>query len=195
MPGGQYDLFEKKISATYHRVVQYDSGSQKLLDGRGDAINGFVLSGSVHISGTLYVDTLYASESFIDVSGSTKFGNSLDDTHQYTGSLSVTNSINLDGNININGNISRKSKTITSNYNVSTGDNIIFVNSISAFSASLFDATNNNGKSLYFKVIGNFPFTIQPSGSQTIDGNSNLIITDKWTSVEIITSGSNWYII
>ena len=38
MPGGIYDLYGKRISATYHRVVQYDSSSLQLLDGRGDAI-------------------------------------------------------------------------------------------------------------------------------------------------------------
>jgi len=37
MPG-QYDLRGQRISATYHRVVQYESGSNKLLDGRGDPI-------------------------------------------------------------------------------------------------------------------------------------------------------------
>lgn len=38
MPGGQFDLFNKKLSETYHRIVQFESGSVQFLDGRGDSI-------------------------------------------------------------------------------------------------------------------------------------------------------------
>jgi len=161
MPGGQYDLSEKKISATYHRVMQYESGSQQVLDGHGDPIVGFQISGSGIFSGDQTI----------------------------TGSLFVSGSLKLQGNM------SRNTKTITTDYDVLTSDDVILVNSISSFSASLYDATGNAGNTLVFKVVGNFPFTITPFTGQTLDGGNNLIITDKWSSVEIIATGSNWYII
>jgi len=94
MPGGIYDLNEKKISSTFHRVTQYESGSGNFLDGRGDVITRIVLTGS------LSVDTLYVSQSVIDSSGSTKFGDSADDTHTFIGSIISTGSIYISGSDN-----------------------------------------------------------------------------------------------
>ena len=53
------------------------------------------ISGDVDIAGTLTVSdyhTKIVSSSFLLSSGSTKFGDTLDDTHRFTGSLSVTGS-------------------------------------------------------------------------------------------------------
>lgn len=168
MPGGQYDLNGKKISGTYHRVVQYESGSGEFLDGRGDSVP--VMTGT--------------TSAFATTGSNTFSGNQIID-----GSLNVT------GNINISGSEVRQPKTITNNYTVLSDDEIILANTISAFSASLFDATGQTGNSLIFKVIGNGNFTIQPQAGQTIDEQSNLVIADKFVSVEVIASGSNWYII
>ena len=70
------------------------------------------VTGSVGISGTLTVDgdttiggtltakefhTEYVSGSIIYASGSTQFGDTLDDTHFFTGSMYVTGSWNLNG--------------------------------------------------------------------------------------------------
>jgi hypothetical protein len=85
------------------------SGSQTLtgsLDILG-TLNTSVYSGSsAYISGDVYVGgkvtaqeffTQYVSSSIIYQSGSTKFGDSLDDIHQRTGSMSVTGSVNIAG--------------------------------------------------------------------------------------------------
>ena len=55
----------------------------------------------VQITGSLYItgDFIYVSSSIIYASGSTKFGDSLDDTHQFTGSVSITGALNIDGPI------------------------------------------------------------------------------------------------
>lgn len=55
------------------------------------------LSGSLIIKGTASIDYLvssYESSSIIYSSGSTKFGDSADDTHQYTGSVTISGSLN-----------------------------------------------------------------------------------------------------
>jgi len=60
-------------------------------------------TGSVSLSGDMYIDgtasisyliTTYESASIIYASGSTKFGDSLDDTHEFTGSVTITGSLN-----------------------------------------------------------------------------------------------------
>lgn len=91
------------------------SGSQTLtgsLDILG-TLNTSVYSGSsAYISGDVYVGgkvtaqefyTQYVSSSIIYQSGSTKFGDSLDDIHQRTGSLNITGSVNIAGNLNSTG--------------------------------------------------------------------------------------------
>jgi len=68
--------------------------------------NGLIVSGSAEIEqdlivrGTLTVDELHTSitsSSILYESGSTVFGNTLDDTHQLTGSVAITGSITLNG--------------------------------------------------------------------------------------------------
>ena len=53
--------------------------------------------------GTLH--TIYETSSIIYSSGSTKFGNSGDDTHQFTGSVDITGSLALTGSLNISGSL------------------------------------------------------------------------------------------
>ncbi len=68
--------------------------------------NGLIVSGSadfeqdLRVRGTLTVDELHTSitsSSIFYESGSTVFGNTLDDTHQLTGSVAITGSITLNG--------------------------------------------------------------------------------------------------
>jgi hypothetical protein len=67
------------------------------------AISGSLeVTGDVTIYGTASVNVLitnYESSSIIYSSGSTKFGDSLDDTHIFTGSVSVTGSLDVDNTI------------------------------------------------------------------------------------------------
>ena len=91
------NLTGQNIQDTYQRVLQTDG--IKLADGTGSLLPIEFNENNVIISGTLTAQTYVVSESITNVSsGSTIFGNSMDDIHQYTGSLSVTGS--LIGNIN-----------------------------------------------------------------------------------------------
>jgi len=73
------------------------------------AISGALeVTGDVTIYGTASVNVLvtnYESSSIIYSSGSTKFGDSLDDTHIFTGSVSVTGSLDVIGDTNITGSL------------------------------------------------------------------------------------------
>jgi hypothetical protein len=69
--------------------------------------NNITIDGNLNVSGTGsfgVIHTIYETSSIIYSSGSTKFGNSLDDTHQFTGSISLSGSFLTDG-MSFTGNI------------------------------------------------------------------------------------------
>lgn len=57
--------------------------------------------GDVEITGSLFIlgDFVYVSSSIIYSSGSTKFGDTLGDSHEFTGSVNITGALNIDGPI------------------------------------------------------------------------------------------------
>jgi hypothetical protein len=100
-------LTGRTIRSTYDQLIQLED--QLFQDGFGtSSLSGsFILTGSQHVSGTLYVtgnlevtgtasigylETIYETASVIYSSGSTKFGDDTSDTHQMTGSLTVSGS-------------------------------------------------------------------------------------------------------
>ena len=80
------------------------SGSSNLLFNYNT--NELILSGSLHIDGNITAQefhTQYVSSSVIYKSGSTKFGDTPDDRHEITGSLSVEGNTLLDGDTTVTG--------------------------------------------------------------------------------------------
>lgn len=81
----------------------------KLLSSDGNAIqvgNSLTVTGSMIVTGfieTQELRTTYISSSILYRSGSTKFGDELEDTHSFTGSLSVSGSISVPGSGLISG--------------------------------------------------------------------------------------------
>ena len=65
-------------------------------------VGNSVITGNLTVGGRITAEefhTEFVSASIIYQSGSTKFGNSLDDVHQFTGSLNITGSLTVNGNI------------------------------------------------------------------------------------------------
>jgi hypothetical protein len=61
------------------------------------------ITGSLVVKGTLQAEqihTTFTSSSVVFQSGSTKFGNTIDDTHLFTGSISLSGSAQLRGEVN-----------------------------------------------------------------------------------------------
>ena len=83
------DLTGQNIQDTYQKVVQTERG--KLADGTGSLLPISFEGNNVLISGSLIAQTYIVSESVTAVSsGSTMFGNSSNDTHKITGSVSIS---------------------------------------------------------------------------------------------------------
>ena len=92
-----FDLTNKNIQDTFQNLLQRTGSDNRLYDLTGNEI------GDLRISGSLIAQQYIVSSSVTNIttqqlSGSTRFGDSLDDTHLFTGSLNVTGSITK-GNI------------------------------------------------------------------------------------------------
>ena len=111
-------------------------------------------TGSVSLSGDMYIDgtasisylvTTYESASIIYASGSTKFGDSTDDTHEFTGSVTISGSLNspyISGSFSgsYQGDGSGLTGTITSSHAVTASHAISASYAVSSSEATL--ATN-----------------------------------------------------
>jgi hypothetical protein len=79
------------FASTINRQINGNVGITGSLDVTGPVS----LSGDLFVGGYLTADRLLVSSSIIYESGSTKFGDSPDDTHQFTGSVSFTQVPNI----------------------------------------------------------------------------------------------------
>ena len=80
------DFTGQNIKDTYQRVVQVDAG--QLQDGLGNNLPISMSGNDVIIPGAVRAQSYIVSESVTVVtSGSTVFGNTVDDTHQFIGSV------------------------------------------------------------------------------------------------------------
>jgi hypothetical protein len=86
------DFTGQNIQDTYQRVVQKGANGQ-LFDGTGSAVPIKIEGNNVRISGSLIAQEYVVSSSVANIttqqlSGSTQFGDSADDIHEFTGNLS-----------------------------------------------------------------------------------------------------------
>lgn len=110
-----------------------------------------------------------------------------------TAIVSVTSS-----GIDIDGGVTANIITVSSNYAVIAQDLTILVNATGGNrTITLPAAASNNGRVLNIKKIdasGN-TVTIDGNASETIDGATTQVITTQWTSYQIQSDGSAWYIL
>ena len=105
------NLKGQNIQDTYQRVVQTDGAS--VADGTGSLLPISFDGNNVIISGSLTATEYSVTSSVTNVvfqqqSGSTIFGDSVDDTHSFTGSITASGGISATGDLtvsNINGTI------------------------------------------------------------------------------------------
>ena len=95
-----FDLTNKNISDTYQNLLQKTGSDNQLFDLLGNPVTDLT------IQGALIAESYIVSQSTtVFSSGSTAFGNSSDDTHNFIGSLNTTSHITASGNISSSGDI------------------------------------------------------------------------------------------
>ena len=94
-------LTNRTIRSTYGQLVQLedtliqDGFGTHSLNGSYNLTGSQFISGNLHINGTASIDYIvssYESSSIIYSSGSTKFGDDTSDTHEFTGSVTISGS-------------------------------------------------------------------------------------------------------
>ena len=144
-------------------------------------------TGNVVIGGTLTARTYIISSSVVDyqtiqVSGSSKFGDSLDDRHQFTGSLDITGSIFVNGVDISNGGVS----PINTGSFATTGSNIFLGNQVISSSLEVSGTTT-----IFGNIIPGGPYAGGYTSSYSL-GTSQSVWQDLWVSDQSIhlVSGS-----
>lgn len=88
------------------------------------------------------------------------------------------------------------SSTKTSTYTATTSDAVILVDGTStAFTVNLYTAVGNAGRRLRIKrTDGTFAnaITIDPNGSETIDGSTTKTLYTQYEEWDLVSDGSNW---
>ena len=113
-----------------------------------------------------------------------------------SGSVQITGSLDVSGSAHFQYGIQDNLKTISSTYTSSKSDKIIFISSsLTAIDMKLHPASDLPGKSIYIKLLSNLLLTIYSSGSDSIEFDTYLQMENKGTSVQLIPSGNNWFVI
>jgi hypothetical protein len=130
----------------------------------------------------------------LSASGDTKFGDTLDDTHQFTGSVFIT------GGVYYN-----YFKVTSSPYSASASDYIIGVSSSAYVQIDLPDHTANKGKFLIIKDEWDFGAGVRPTGSAIaitastglLDGNGTYEISDgDFAAINLYSDGVvGWFVV
>ena len=132
--------------------------------------------GDVQITGSLSIlgDLVYVSSSIIYSSGSTKFGNTLDDTHEFTGSVSITGGLDIDGPITSTEYFPTASWAVSASW--AANADTFFYGGIASqsfgTSTTWSFAHNLDTKYVIIQTYNTNSFQIIPSNIQLIDNNN-----------------------
>ena len=169
-------------------------------------------SNTLFITGTLLVSGTISASSFVvnqtdTVSGSTIFGNSDNDTHQFYGSLNVGKTTGPD-TFKVIPSLSQ-SKTLGMRFNYrtvnssgvtsSTGDYIIGFGGSGNLEFRLHSASvHNSGAVLVLKDEltgrGTGSITISASAPNKIDNNGAYVLTGSNPAISLYSNGTNWFV-
>ena len=112
------NLTDQNIQDTYQRVLQTDG--ENIYDGTGSALPLKIDGPNLIVSGAVRAQSYIVSESItVATSGSTIFGDSSDDTHQFIGNITSSGFITASGAIHTDGNISSSATVIANALDIS----------------------------------------------------------------------------
>lgn len=168
-----------------------------------------VLSGNLVVTGTVSASHYHIENvTEIDASGSTYFGNSDDDVHNRTGSLSV--SLSGASSPYFSANSATQATTVrglnvlyeavtTTSYTASTPTYILGVQNSNNVQILIPSAsTYNSGAILLVKdevaSRGGNNITLTASAGYTIDGATSYILTGTMPAISLYSNGVNWFV-
>jgi len=172
--------------------------------------NTLVLSGNFTVTGAISASTIhYADVTHIDATGSTFFGDSIDDTHSRTGSFEVwsgTTAILTASTYSqqtfVKGFGGNYTNVTSSHHTASTSDYIMGVTTAGNIIITVPDpAVYTAGSVLIVKdelVASRGGFNIRLTRSvtdtYTFDGDAFYILTGSMPAISLYSNGSNWFV-
>jgi hypothetical protein len=161
------------------KSIQFASGSSQKISGSSNLTFDYTTN-TLYLTGTLRADTLIVSASQILKSGSTIFGDSVGDTHQFTGSVYVTGIVSSSTGIQSAGAITSQS-IISSSLGFQTNATVQAAGNIT--SQAIISSSNGFQTNSTVEAAGNVRSTsgdlsssvgIQTGGFLTVAGATNL---------------------
>jgi len=98
-------------------------------------------------------------------------------------------------NFEVNGSIGRNVNIITTATTLNNTHNIILCNNTLPFIVTLPEATAVTNRIYTIKNINTGVVTIDGAGTQTIDGVQNYYLSSQYQMINIVATGTSWYII
>lgn len=105
--------------------------------------------------------------------------------------------VNVDpiSHVDVGGSLGMKVTTVTTTTTLTVAHNVVICNSTSALSINLPAASTCTNRVYRIKNINTGAVTIDPSSTETIDGALTYIISIQYFSVDIVSDGSNWFVV
>lgn len=201
--GDGYDL----VNVTY--ISAYDGGQHRIpYFGTANSNGDWAVTGSrfftydngtktLTVSGTINanefnIDVINKNVINLDVSGSTKFGDTDDDTHQYTGSILLNGPL-----------VMNRIAVTSSTYTMVAKNYFVAIQTTDINSSSTINlpsaATLREGQSFVIKdeqgSADNFNIQVATNGSDVIDGQSEILIESPYGAINLYTNGSDKFFI
>ena len=172
---------------TGSRFFTYDNSTKTL-----------TVSGTINAN-QFNIDVINKNVINLDVSGSTKFGDTPDDTHQYTGSVLIN------GPLVVNGGSVIMNRTVVSTtpFNAVSSSHFLAVQTAAIAEASTVNLpaanTLRNGQSFVIKdeqgTANANNINIVATGGNTIDGQVSVVIESPFGAINLYTNGSDKFFI
>lgn len=80
--------------------------------------------------------------------------------------------------------------TVSADTTLRTGNGVVIVDSAATITLPL--ASNYKNKQFTIVQSGTGSVTIAPTGSDTINGTTSLVLAAQWSSVVVVSDGTNW---
>ena len=173
----------------------------------GYAVGTLVLDGTLVVEGTVSASHYHIENvTEVDAAGSSKMGDTTDDLHQRTGSFAVVNqsgekTLEADastGQVFINAlKATYRNDSNTTSTSTTTADFIVGFSGTGALSVVLHSATTAGAGSVMIikdqQAVAR-TITINPFGSETIDGSSTYTMNGSFPAINLYSDGSNWFV-
>jgi hypothetical protein len=175
-----YNYYSSSVALDYERANNFWSGS-----------NYYIATEQTGSGKPRNINFLTSGSNRLFISGSGQIG---------LGTTTPVNTLDVVGNISCSyitasllGTVISPVNIQTNNYAIQLTDSIIIMNGSTALSASLPSASINTGA--IYKIKNVSPYSLTITGSQNIDAVSNGFIVNQWSTIELVSSGNQYYII